>query len=148
MGIENDQIDFTLTMSSHFMQCSKRIIYDFCETFNIWRGPEAKWFEGCEDTDTVDADFTTWEIRESQVDTIWAGTLAPDSPYACHNLPLIGKGSSASEAGATDTYARMAYLRVGEYFYDKYQRDGTVMPKVAPTFGQMSAVMQLFNSLH
>lgn len=122
------------------MQCSKRIIYDFCQSFNIWEGDEAKWFEGCEDTDTVTADFTTWSLKESKSDQLWLGTLAPDSTYACHDLPLI-TDSAASSSFATQAYAKMAYLRIGEYFYDKYQRDGTVLPTITPKFGPASAVM-------
>jgi hypothetical protein len=128
-------------MKSHFMQCSKRLIYDFCERYNIWNGPEAKWFEGCEESSEVEAAFTTWNFRESKVDQIWKGTLAPENPYACHKLPLIGKDTVTGSYSPSEEYARMAYLRVGEYFYEKYQRDGTVMPTITPSFGKLSAVM-------
>ena len=50
------------------MTCKKKLVYDFCETFNIWRGEEAKYFEKCEDTDSLSAEFTTWEYRQAKVD--------------------------------------------------------------------------------
>lgn len=141
VGTEHEEIDATMTMISNFMTCKKKLIYDFCETYNIWRGSEAKYFEGCEDTDILNAEFTTWEYKEARVDRIFKGTLAPDSPYSCHNLPLIGKGDSAQTL-----YAKQSYKRIGQYYLKNYyeKRD----EKKTHQYGRMSNFMKMFSALY
>jgi len=65
IGWENEEVDATATMTSNFMTCSKRLVYDFCTTTGIFKGENAKYFEGCENTDTLSAEFTTWEYQKA-----------------------------------------------------------------------------------
>ena len=150
IGWENEAVDLSLSMTSHWMECSKRLIYDFCETFNIWRGPEAKYFEDCHDSDEITADFTTWNFRDSSTDNIVKGSVYPKAAYACHKLPLVGKDPATTSEGnplsAQENYATMAYRRVFTYAKERYDTTGALFPDM-PSLGSIKAASKLAETL-
>ena len=128
MGLENEAVDLTLEMTSHYMQCAKTLIYDFCTTYNIWNGDEAKYFEDCVESEEVVAEFTTWEFVEKKSDNLWSGTVEPTSVTACHPLPLVG---TARSAAAQSKYVSYAYDRIRSYMKSEYETTGSVLPTVS-----------------
>lgn len=136
-------------MTSHWMECSKRIIYDFCETFNIWRGPEAKYFEDCVESSEITADFTTWNFKDASTDNVIRGSVYPKAAYACHKLPLIGRDATVTGGNpmdAQESYATMAYRRVFLYAKDRYDLTGNVFPDM-PSLSTLSAAHKLAETL-
>lgn len=90
LGWNKDAAELSISMDSHFAECSKVFIYDIGTTEGIWKGKDAKWFQDCTNSEDVTADFTTWNFWDSVQNTIWLGTKAPDSVDHCYNLPLVG----------------------------------------------------------
>lgn len=121
-GYEHDAVDLNLYVRNSFMKCSKTIWYDFCQTYNIWRGPEAVWFDNCSQTTMLNVDLTTWNYYSKLSRNIWMGSLSAKSPNSCRTLPLIGKGGANDDSTLTK-YAKMSYDRYLDYFWNKTASD-------------------------
>ena len=103
-------------MKSQFMQCSKTILGNLFDQTGVWTGPDAKWFENCGKTPSVQADFNTWNILPAVQQQIWIGTNYAKSEVYCYALPVVGTKSSSF-----NIFFKMAYNKLGSYFLDKYQ---------------------------
>ena len=55
--------------------------------WNIWKGPNAKWFQTCTTSNDVTMALTTWNFRESVQKIIELGTMYPDSIDHCYKVP-------------------------------------------------------------
>lgn len=44
LGWNSDAMTLALEMTSHFMQCSKILLYDIGSQEGVWTGENAKWF--------------------------------------------------------------------------------------------------------
>jgi hypothetical protein len=86
MGWSHDAIDLSLSMTSHFDQCSK-VIIDQLGAWTSWKGDDAKWFQECEDSEDVEMDLTTWNFEESRQNNIIYGTQYPASVMHCYDFP-------------------------------------------------------------
>ena len=122
IGFDRDVTELNINMKNTFMKCSKTIWYDFCQTYNIWTGPEAKWFDDCAQTTQAVMDLTTWRYFDKVTKNIWLGSISAKSPTACKTLPLIGKTQSGEDS-ALQKYAKMSYSRYLDYFWNKANDD-------------------------
>ena len=104
------------------MKCSKIIWQNFCETYGIWTGPDAVWFEDCDKTNQITMDFTTWNYFSKTTNSLWAGAISPSSPVACWKLPLIGKSQSAEDS-ALEKFVKMSYDHILNYQWSKSNSD-------------------------
>ena len=101
IGWNLEAIEADLTMTSHFDECEKVIINDLFDYEGVFKGKTAKWFENCEDTEDVTANFVTWEIQEALPDRIWLGTKSPESTH-CNPIPFLSSWlANLSSAGRT-----------------------------------------------
>ena len=115
IGYNHDAITATTYMKSQFMQCSKTILDNLFDQTGVWTGPDAKWFENCAKTPSVQADFNTWNILPAVQQQIWIGTNYAHSAVYCYALPVVGtKGSSLN------AISQRAYNNLGSYWFDKY----------------------------
>lgn len=112
LGWNHDAVDVNVQMKSHFDQCSKILINDIGSWYGVFKGDDVKWFQDCEDSEDVTADFTTWNFYQSVQDTIVLGTREPDSVMHCKKLPLIG---SSSATNAVDILTKISMSRIGSY---------------------------------
>lgn len=120
MGWNRDTAELSISMISHFAQCSKVFIYDIGARGEGWTGEDAKWFETCENSDDVTADFTTINFWDSIQNTIYLGTREPDSVDHCYHFPdevwpfsLIF--SSEASINPLEFVTGVMYSRLGAY---------------------------------
>ncbi len=122
LGYDHDSTDLNVNVKNSFMKCSKTIWYDFCQTYNIWTGPEAKWFDDCTQTTQAVMDLNTFNYFLKVTKKIWLGSISAKSPTSCYKLPLIGWGAAQDDSTLTK-YAKMSYDRYLDYFWNKTADD-------------------------
>ena len=121
IAFERDVLELSLSMTSHFDQCSKIIVNYLTSTDGVWKGENAKWFETCEDSEDVTADLTTWQFYERDpLSVILMGTMSPASDVHCY--PVLAWPPFTQNTGHVDEltitmYQRLfSYLRLFGYF--------------------------------
>lgn len=86
LTMNRDAAKISVTMKSHFAQCSKILINEIGSTYGVWTGPDAKYFQECGFSPDVTATFNTWNFWDSLQKSIVYGTLDPDSTNHCYTV--------------------------------------------------------------
>ena len=103
-------------MSMKFNDCYKVIITDICEYNLNWQSRDSKWLDECDLSNDSLIELIDWDLKQSRENLPTYGTVMPTSIKYCYPLPLISTASTTSVANPLDSFARMAYGRIGAYF--------------------------------
>jgi hypothetical protein len=120
LGWNHDALSLAISMNSHFAECSKIFVNNIGSMEGIWKGEDAKYFETCENSEDVIADFITYNIFDSVQNTIYLGTREAQSVDHCYLFPEeIWPFSifldSDSVGNPLDMLSKIAFSRLGSY---------------------------------
>lgn len=117
-GLENDQIEYSLSMEQKFMDCYKKLIDRLFDRSTTFSGYEAKYFDKCQKSEGAFVEMKTWDYKEPTKDEVSSGTVNPESLTFCKPLPLFGgtNGGSARRALLDHSFDRVA-----DYLFEKFK---------------------------
>ena len=97
LGWEIERVLFKMLYAMKFWNCEKTLIDDLKDYSKTWTGYDAKYFETCEESNSVEVILYEKELYEANEGKEWYGTINAKSEKYC--IPLLGSSSSASLDG-------------------------------------------------
>ena len=136
MGYENGIIEFLWTTAFKFPDCYKNVLVDLCDFSTTWTGYEAKYLDDCSKSNDSTIKLNKFHLYDLHDDYVVSGTVYPTSLKYCMRLPGVGKKPTCQDdgklcatapneyQGLVDSFARMAYTKLGTYFWETYNNSG------------------------